>query len=92
MAESNLPFRPVPPIRLVPPIPLNRQESESAVRLDANNNVVKRDRNLKLEDWLNDKFQTVGDFDELDNLLVVVEKQRSQLSIQVSTSISRSLQ
>lgn len=81
MAASNT------AIRLVPPIPLNREESAAAVLLDSNNNVVTIERNLKLEDWLNDKFQTVADFNELDNLIVGVEKQRSQLSTQVSTCI-----
>lgn len=42
-----------------------------------------RERDTRVEDYLNDKFQTLGDLNNLDALLTTVQTQQSQLRDQV---------
>lgn len=42
------------------------------------------DHDGRLEDYLNDKFQTASDLNDLNGLLATVETQKRQLDAQVS--------
>jgi hypothetical protein len=70
--------------RLVPCI--NRTRSPTAVLADRSSG----ERETRLDDFLNDKLQTITDFKNLDSLIASVEIQRLQLQDQVSILVSLS--
>lgn len=49
------------------------------------------ERNIRVEDWLNDKVQTTADMTDLSSLLENVEAKQRQLEEQVSRSVHVSL-
>lgn len=63
--------------------PLSRDGSEIAILLDPKKDIPAGERDIRLEDWLNDKFQVLSDFEELDNLVIGVEAQKDLLETQV---------
>ena len=54
-------------------------------------NVSSDDRDIRVEDYLNDKLQTYADLDNLDSLLQNVKDQQALLKQQVIDSISLSI-
>jgi hypothetical protein len=68
---------------LRPEVPLNREESQIAVLLDPQKDIAMGERDIRLEDWLHDKFQTLSDFEQLDSLVTGVEAQKALLETQV---------
>jgi hypothetical protein len=70
--------------RLQKPIPsISRDHSPIAVLADRKAIDV-GDRDIRVDDYLNDKLQTETDFADLDSLIANVETQRIQLQEQVS--------
>jgi hypothetical protein len=67
--------------RLVPSI--SRERSPIAVLADRGS-IDSGERDIRLDDYLNDKLQTIADFESLDSLIASVETQRIQLQDQVS--------
>ncbi len=61
---------------------MNRQGTPIAVLRDKRD-VMSSEDDLRLDDYLNDKLQSVDDLQDLDSLIAGVEKQRSQLQGQV---------
>jgi hypothetical protein len=53
--------------------------------------VDSRGKDSPIEDYLNDKFQTLSDLENLDALLTIVQTQQSQLRDQVRHRNQRSL-
>ncbi|CUS14102.1 unnamed protein product [Tuber aestivum] len=48
-----------------------------------------RNRDARVEDYLNDKFQTLGDLESLDEILNAVQTQQSQLRTQLQSAETR---
>jgi RAD50-interacting protein 1 len=69
--------------RLVPSI--SRERSPIAVLADRDS-IESGERDIRLDDYLNDKLQTIADFESLDSLIASVETQRIQLQDQVRIS------
>jgi hypothetical protein len=61
-----------------------RDRSPLAILLDPQNDIPLGERDIRLEDYLNDKIQTVTDFESLESLIASVEAQKQQLEDQVS--------
>jgi hypothetical protein len=61
-----------------------RDRSPLAVLLDPNTDIPLGERDIRLEDYLNDKIQTATDFESLESLIASVEAQKQQLEDQVS--------
>lgn len=68
------------PERAVPLI--SRERSPIAVLADRNSIDI-GERDIRVDDYLNDKLQTASDFANLDSLIASVETQRIQLQDQV---------
>lgn len=62
---------------------ISRERSPVAVLTDRRNIDI-GERDIRLDDYLNDKLQTASDFAVLDSLIASVETQRIQLQDQVS--------
>jgi len=60
-----------------------RERSPIAVLLDPKTDIPLGERDIRLEDFLNDKLQTSADFENLDSLLANVAIQKEQLDKQV---------
>jgi hypothetical protein len=61
-----------------------RDRSPLAVLLDPKTDIPLGERDIRVEDYLNDKIQTTTDLDSLGNLIANVEAQKQQLEDQVS--------
>jgi hypothetical protein len=61
-----------------------RERSPIAVLLNPKKDIPIGERDIRLEDYLNDKIQTATDFDNLATLIANVENQQRQLNEQVS--------
>lgn len=65
------------------PVPLiSRERSPIAVLADRRSIDI-GERDIRVDDYLNDKLQTASDFTNLDSLIANVETQRIQLQDQV---------
>jgi len=72
------------------PSPSMPQEgSPIDILLDPKRDIPLGERDIRLEDYINDKFQTAADFDSLESLISNVETQKKQLQEQVSNNICR---
>ena len=58
--------------------------SPVAILLDPQRDIALGERDIRLEDYLNDKFQTASDFENLASILASVETQKELLDQQVS--------
>jgi hypothetical protein len=63
---------------------IDRDRSPLAVLLDPKTDIPLGERDIRVEDYLNDKIQTTTDLDSLKNLIANVEAQKQQLEDQVS--------
>lgn len=62
-----------------------RERSPIAVLLNPETDVPLAERDIRVEDWMNDKIQTVADLADFSSLLASVETQKQQLEYQVSS-------
>jgi len=60
-----------------------RDKSPLAVLLDSGRNNPTLEKDVRLEDYLNDKIQTSTDFSNLKSLLANIDLQKKQLEKQV---------
>lgn len=67
---------------------ISRERSPVAVLVDPKTEIPLGERDIRLEDYLNDKIQTRSDFANVANLLENVETQKRQLDAQVSVGVS----
>jgi hypothetical protein len=65
-----------------------RDSSPVAVLVDPKSDVPTSERDMRLEDYLNDKIQTMTDLSNLASLIETVEIQKKQLDQQVSGCLS----
>jgi hypothetical protein len=65
-----------------------RHRSPLAVLRDPARDVPMGERDIRVEDYLNDKIQTTADLKDLETLLFKVEEQKQILQIQVSSITS----
>ena len=73
--------------RLLKPIPsISREQSPITVLVDRRS-IDAGERDIRVDDFLNDKLQTDADFADLDSLIASVETQRIQLQDQVGGNI-----
>jgi hypothetical protein len=68
----------------MPSLSISRERSPLAILLDPKKDIAVSERDIRLEDYLNDKIQTAADFDSLASLIANVEIQKKQLEEQVS--------
>ncbi|KAE9369554.1 RINT-1 family protein [Stipitochalara longipes BDJ] len=61
-----------------------RDRSPLAILLDPKTDIPLGERDIRLEDYLNDKIQTATDFESLESLLANVEAQKKQLEEQLA--------
>lgn len=61
-----------------------RDKSLVAVLTDPKNDVPASERDMRLEDWLNDKIQASADLQSIASLIEAVEVQKTQLDQQVN--------
>jgi len=57
--------------------------SPLAILLDPKTDIPLGERDIRVEDYLNDKIQTATDFESLNSLVASVEAQKQQLEDQV---------
>ncbi len=62
---------------------IGRNRSPLAVLLDPNTDIPLGERDIRVEDYLNDKIQTTTDLESLKRLVASVEAQKEQLEDQV---------
>lgn len=67
----------------MPSLSISRERSPLAVLLDPQKDIALGERDIRLEDYLNDKFQAYADLENLDSILASVEIQKAQLDKQV---------
>jgi hypothetical protein len=63
---------------------LLRERSPLAVLLDPKTDIPTGERDIRMEDYVNDKIQTATDLEDLDSLIASVETQHKLLEGQVS--------
>jgi hypothetical protein len=63
---------------------ITRDRSPIAVLLDPNTDIPLGERDIRVEDYLNDKIQTITDLESLESLVANVDAQKKQLEDQVS--------
>ena len=61
-----------------------RGTSPLAILVDPENDIPAGERDIRLEDWLNDKIQTAVDLADLANLMATVDQRKKQLEEQVN--------
>jgi hypothetical protein len=71
------------PLSRLPSLSISRERSPIALLADRSS-IEPDERDIRVDDYLNDKLQTIADFEDLDALLANVETQRIQLEDQVS--------
>jgi RAD50-interacting protein 1 len=64
-----------------------RDPSPMAVLIDPKNDIPVGERDIRLEDYLNDKIQTKVDLGNLASLIATVDLQKKQLDQQVTHAI-----
>ena len=64
---------------------ISREKSPIAVLLNPENDCTIGERDIRVEDYLNDKLQTASDLIDIPGLLASVEAQRLQVEAQVRT-------
>ena len=62
---------------------LSRKKSPVAVLLNPQTDIPLGERDIRVEDYLNDKIQTAADLGDISSLLASVELQKTQLESQV---------
>lgn len=62
---------------------IDRERSPVAILLDPARDIPLGERDIRVEDFLNDKIQTTSDLGDLDSLIASVERQKEQLEEQV---------
>ena len=67
--------------------PTIRDTSPVAVLMDPKNDVPASERDIRLEDYLNDRIQTTVDLSNLASLIETVDIQKKQLDQQVNCSL-----
>ena len=65
---------------------IRRDPSPMAVLVDPKNDIPVGERDIRLEDYLNDKIQTKVDLGNLAGLIATVDLQKKQLDQQVNHS------
>ncbi|TAQ87617.1 hypothetical protein B7494_g4067 [Chlorociboria aeruginascens] len=73
----------------MPTLSLHRESSPIGIILDPQNNITSEERDIRLEDYLNDKIQTDADFGNVDSLMANVEIQKRQLEEQLQDARSK---
>ena len=69
---------------------IGRDRSPLAVLLDPKTDIPLGERDIRVEDYLNDKIQTTTDLESLESLIASVQAQKQQLEDQVSGNLGRS--
>lgn len=64
---------------------LSRKKSPVAVLLNPQMDIPLGERDIRVEDYLNDKIQTAADLGDISSLLASVELQKTQLESQVQS-------
>lgn len=64
--------------------PRQRGVSPLAVLSNPARDIPAGERDLRVEDYINDKIQTTADLKDLDSLIAKVEEQKKVLQLQVS--------
>lgn len=62
---------------------ISREKSPIAVLLNPKSDIPLGERDIRVEDYLNDKIQTAADLGDISSLLASVELQKKQLEAQV---------
>lgn len=62
---------------------ISREKSPVAVLLNPQKDIPLGERDIRVEDYLNDKIQTAADLGDISSLLANVELQKKQLETQV---------
>lgn len=62
---------------------ISRERSPVAILLDPARDIPLGERDIRVEDFLNDKIQTIFDLEDLESLIASVETQKQQLEEQV---------
>jgi hypothetical protein len=62
---------------------ISREKSPVAVLLNPQKDIPLGERDIRVEDYLNDKIQTAADLGDISSLLASVELQKKQLETQV---------
>ncbi|KAE8445591.1 hypothetical protein EG329_013224 [Mollisiaceae sp. DMI_Dod_QoI] len=62
---------------------ISRERSPVAILLDPARDIPLGERDIRVEDFLNDKIQTIFDLDDLESLVASVETQKQQLEEQL---------
>lgn len=70
------------------PSHIEQERSPRAYLCNPIDDIPVGERNIRVEDWLNDKIQTTTDMTDLSSLLENVEAKQRQLEEQVSRSIN----
>jgi len=70
---------------------IGRNRSPLAVLLDPNTDIPLGERDIRVEDYLNDKIQTNTDLESLKSLVASVEAQKEQLEDQVCIKQGRGI-
>jgi hypothetical protein len=66
------------------PSSTSKSSTDAAVLVDPKRDVPRGERDIRLEDYLNDKIQTMADLANLSKIIETVEIQKQQLDQQVS--------
>lgn len=69
---------------------ISRERSPVAILLDPARDIPLGERDIRVEDFLNDKIQTAFDLGNLESLIASVETQKQQLEEQVRSPRNRS--
>jgi len=64
--------------------PITRERSPLAVLLDPKHDIPLGERDIRVEDYLNDKIQTLSDLEDVPSLIAKRSVQGKQLQEQVS--------
>jgi hypothetical protein len=73
----------------MPSTSITRDKSPLAVLLNPKDNIPRGEKDIRLEDYLNDKIQTGNDFTNLENLIANVDLQKEQLQKQLQDAKSK---
>jgi hypothetical protein len=75
------------PHELQGPVPLISRERSPVAVLADRHSIDMGERDIRVDDYLNDKLQTASDFANLDSLIASIETQRIQLQDQVGSPL-----
>lgn len=82
--ETNLHLQTLQRAQTLPMTSTFRDRSPVAVLMDPKNDVPASERDMRLEDWLNDKIQASADLHSIASLIEAVDVQKTQLDQQVN--------